>query len=148
MSKNYKTFKKEKWLYFALSIVAYFLPFIITTACLLPVAEVSGGFKASIGLVIIIVNAMPFLMGIFKSFFAHFPMLNVLAIVFLFLGAFFMTDFFQKYAETFLWIELSAAAGSIVSCVLWGKHRKYARFSESVKAAVASGAFERKEDSK
>lgn len=148
MSKNYRTFKKEKWLFFALSIVVYFLPFIITTACFLPVMETSGGFKVAIGFVIIIVNAIPFLMGIFKAFFAHFPMLNILAIVFLFLGAFFMLDLFQKYAETFLWIEFSAAVGSIVSCILWGRHKKYARYSESIKAAVASGAFERREESK
>ena len=146
MSNNYKTFKKEKWLFFALSIAVYFLPFIITTACFLPVMVASVGFKAAIGGAIIIINSIPFLMGIFKSFFAHFPMLNILAIVFLFVGAFFMMDIFQQYAEIFLWIEFSATLGSIVACVLWSRYRKYARYSESVKATVASGAFERKEE--
>lgn len=146
MSKNYKTFKKEKLLYFVLSVAAYFLPFIITTACLLPIVKAAQGFKIAAGLGIVIVNAIPFLMGIFRSFFAHFPMFNLLAVTFLMLGGFFMLDVFRSCAETLLWIELAAALGSIASCVFWALHRKYARFAESVKATVASGAFSLKED--
>lgn len=145
MSKNYKTFRKEKALYFALAVAAYFLPFIITTACLLPFVKAAQGFKIAAGLGIVIVNAIPFLMGVFRSFFSHFPMFNLLAVVFLFLGGFFMLDTFRNCAETLLWIELAAAVGSIASCVFWTLHKKYARYAESVKATVASGAFSRKE---
>lgn len=145
MSKNYKNFKKERRLYFALAVAAYFLPFVITAACLLPFVKAAQGFKIAAGLCIVIVNAIPFLTGIFRTFFAHFPMVNLLALVFLFLGGFFMTSVFRSCAETLLWIELAAAVGSIASCVFWALHKKYARYAESVKSAVASGAFSRKE---
>ena len=42
-------------------------------------------------------------------------------------------------------IEGAAALGSVVSCILWAQHRKYARWSESIKANVRSGAFVMKE---
>ncbi|MDE7329965.1 MAG: hypothetical protein K2N30_02555 [Clostridia bacterium] len=142
---NYRTFTKEKWLYFVLSVVSYFAPFIIVTASLLPVIKVADGFKVAMGLCIVFINAIPFLMGIFKSFFAHFPMFNMLALVFLILAAFFTLDVFQTYADRFLWIETAAALGSIVSCVFWAKYRKYAKWQQSVKATVKSGAFEMKE---
>ncbi len=143
---NYRTFTKEKWLYFVLAVVSYFLPFVTVTACLLPFIKVSGGFKIAMGLGIVVINAIPFLMGVFKSFFAHFPMFNILAVVFLALAAFFMLDLFRTYADRFLWIEAAAAAGSIVSCVFWSKYRKYAKWQQSVKANVRSGAFKMKEE--
>lgn len=146
MSK-YKTFKKEKWLYFAFSIITYFLPFIIVTACLLPIVRAASGLKIAVGLGIVLINAIPFLMGVFKAFFAHFPMFNILAVVFLFLAAFFTMDVFKACVEKLLWIEFAAGAGSIISCIFWRKYRKYSKWSESVKANVRSGAFVTKEDS-
>lgn len=77
MSK-YKTFTKEKWLYFAFSIITYFLPFIIVSACLLPIVKEATGLKIAMGLGIMLINAIPFLMGIFKAFFAHFPICDKL----------------------------------------------------------------------
>lgn len=145
---NYRTYTKEKWLYFALSIIAYFLPFVIVTACLLPMVNTSGGFKAAMGLGIVLINAIPFLMGVFKSFFAHFPMFNILAVVFLCLAAFFTLDVFHNCVDKLLWIELAAAVGSIASCILWGKHRKYSQYQKTMKATVGSGAFVMKEESK
>lgn len=139
--KNYRTFKKEKRLYFVFSIVMYFLPFIIVTCCLLPLLTETTGSKLAIGFGVICINSIPFLLGMIKSFFVHFPMCNLLAIVFLFLGAFFRSDVFKSCADTFMWIELSAGIGSVISCVLWGKYGKYKRYSESVKATVASEAF-------
>ena len=139
---SYKSYKKEKWVYFALSIVAYILPFIIATASFFPMMKaVPAGLKAAIGIGIVFINAIPFLMGIFRSFFAHFPMLNILSIVFIVLAAFFCIDAFQNYVHMFCWIEGAAALGSVVSCVLWAKHCKYARWNESIKANVRSGAF-------
>lgn len=143
---NYKTFLKEKWLYFVFAVLAYFLPFIIVTACLLPMVKAAQGLKIAMGLGIVFINAIPFLMGIFKAFFAHFPMLNVLAIVFLCLAAFFTLDVFKSCVDRLLWIEGSAALGSIASCILWAKHRKYTKWHESVKANVRSGAFVMKEE--
>ncbi len=145
MSK-YRTYRKEKILYFIFSIVAYFLPFIIVTACLLPVFKAATGVKVAIGLGVLVINAIPFLMGVFKAFFAHFPMVNNLAIVFLALAAFFMMDVFNACAEKLLWIELAAALGSVVSCILWGQYKKYSAYSKSVKANVKSGAFVMKEN--
>ena len=146
--KNYKSYTKEKWLYLVFSVTAYFLPFIIVTACLLPMVNVAGGFKAAMGLGIVLINAIPFLMGVFKAFFAHFPMFNILAVVFLCLAAFFTLDVFRGCVDKLLWIELAAAVGSIASCILWGKYRKYSHYQKTMKATVGSGAFVMKEDSK
>ena len=137
----YKTFKKEKWLYFGLSIVTYFLPFIIVTAVFFPMIEAATGFKFALGFWIVVINTIPFLMGVFRAFFAHFPMLNVLSIVFLFLAVFFTMEIFQYYVQVFCWIEGAAAVGSVASCILWGKFRKFSRWHESIKANVRSGAF-------
>lgn len=145
---DFKTFKKEKWLYFSLSIIAYFLPFIIVTACLMPLVSAAQGVKAAIGLGIVFINAIPFLIGVFRSVFAHFPMLNILSLAFLFLAAFFALDIFRACVDKLLWIETAAALGSVLSCIFWGKHKKYSRWRESVKANVRCGAFVMKEDSK
>lgn len=147
MSK-YKTFTKEKWLYFAFSIITYFLPFIIVSACLLPIVKEATGLKIAMGLGIMLINAIPFLMGIFKAFFAHFPMFNMLAVVFLFLAAFFTLDVFKTCVDKLLWIELAAALGSVVSCVLWAKYRKYSHYQKTMKATIKSGAFVMKEEGK
>lgn len=146
MAKQYKTYTKEKWLYFALSIAAYFLPFVITAACLLPFVEAATGFKIAIGLGIVIINGAVFVAGIFISFFAHFPMFNLPAVIYLSLSAFFKLDIFKTYSDIFNWIELAAAIGSIASCILWGLHLKYAGYQKSIKAAVKSGAFVMKEE--
>lgn len=143
---KYKSFAKEKWLYFAFSVIVYFLPFIIVTACLLPIIQEAKGLKIAMGMGIVLINAIPFLIGVFKAFFIHFPMLNILAIVFLCLGAFFTMDAFKSCVEKLLWIELAAASGSVVSCVFWGKYRKYTKWCESVKANIRCGAFVIKEE--
>ncbi|MDE7330121.1 MAG: hypothetical protein K2N30_03355 [Clostridia bacterium] len=145
MSKPYRTFKKEKWIFFALSIIVYFVPFVIVTACVFPLMrKADTGYRVALGILIVIINALPFLMGIFKSFFAHFPMLNIFAIGFCILGALFTFNIFAEYIDKFLWIECAAALGSVAACVFWGLHRKYARYAESIKANVLSGAFEAK----
>lgn len=143
---KYKTYKKEKRIYFALSIIVYFLPFTVTAACLLPFLKAAEGFKIAAGFAIVAINAIPFLMGIFRSLFAHFPMLNVLAAVFLMLAAFFKTDVFSGFADKLCWIELSAAVGSIASCILWAKYKKYSGYSKTMKATIKSDAFITRED--
>ena len=143
--KTYKTFFKQKWIFFALSLISYFLPFIIVTACLLPLTKAATGTKWAIGIVVVLINAVPFLMGALRMFFSHFPMANILALVFIALAAFFRLDFFQYYAEIFIWIELAALLGSVLACVFWAQFRKYSQWRESVKANVKSGAFQMKE---
>lgn len=140
MSK-YKTYLKEKWLYFALSIVSYFLPFIIVTACFLPIVKAASGVKWALGLGIIVVNAIPFLTGVSRAVLAHFPMLNIMAIVFIFTAGFFTLDVFIKSREIFCWIELAAAIGSVLSCLFWAKYLKYSGYNKTMKATLKSGAF-------
>lgn len=106
--------------------------------------KADAGYKTALGILIVIINALPFLFGVFKSFLAHFPMLNVFAIGFCVLGAVFAFNIFAEYIDKFLWIEFAAALGSIISCFFWGLHRKYARYAQSVKATVLSGAFQPK----
>lgn len=142
MSKPYRTFKKEKWLFFALSIFVYFVPFIIVTACMFPLMhKADAGYRWALGIVMLILHAAPFVVGIIRSILAHFPMLDTIAIAFCLLGAFFNFEIFADYTSKFLWVEGVAAISSIISCVLWGLHRKYARYAESIKANVKSGAF-------
>lgn len=143
---NYKTYKKEKRLYFAFSVIGYFLPFTVVTACLLPFLKEAEGVKIAVGLGVVAINAIPFLVGVFRWFFSHFPMLNFVALLFLALSAFFRMDIFSAYADTFLWIELAAGIGSILSCVLWAKYLKYAEASRTMKYTVKSGAFKMRED--
>ena len=144
---NYKTFAKEKWLYFTFSIAFYFLPFIIVTACLMPLMKRGDeGLKIAVGFAVIFINALPFLQGLLEHIFSHFPMINTFAIIYVCISAFFTLDIFQNYRNYFNWIELSAFIGSFISCILWGKYRKYSRWRESVKANVRSGAFVMKEE--
>ena len=124
---TYKTYRKEKWLFFFLSIAAYFVPFIVVTSVFFPMMDVAKGYKVAIGLAVVAINTVPFLMGVFRSFFAHFPLFNMLSIVFLILAAFFTMDVFRYYVEIFLWI------------------RKFGGWHESIKANVKSGAFVMKE---
>lgn len=139
---NYKTYKKQRFLFFWLSIAVYFLPYIIVTACLLPLVKTDVGAKAGIGLAVIALNALPFLAGIFKGFRAHFPFVNLIAFVFVLLAAFFLSELFKNYVYTFLWIELAALLGSIAACVLWHFHRKYKRKAQTVGDVLKSGILE------
>lgn len=137
----YKTYKKERYLFFWLSIAVYFVPYIIVTACLLPFVKTGQGMKWGIGLSVAALNALPFLGGILKGFRAHFPFVNLIAFVFILLAGFFTLELFQRYVSTFLWIELSAVLGSIAACVLWGFHRKYKKINETYKANKKIGVI-------
>lgn len=143
---NVRTYRKERWAYFALSVAFYFLPFTITAACLLPLVKAVTGFKLALGFGIVVVNAVPFLVGVFRWFFSHFPMLNFVSLLFLALEAFFRMDVFRTYADIFLWIELAAGVGSILSCIFWAKYLKYSSYNKTMQATLKSGAFVMKED--
>lgn len=138
---KYKTYKKQRFLFFWLSIVVYFLPYVIVTACLLPFVKAGAGQRCGIGLAIVALNALPFLAGIFKGFRAHFPFVNLLSVVFVLLAAFFLSELFYNYVYTFLWIELAALLGSVAACVLWHFHRKYKRLNETYRANKKIGVI-------
>lgn len=144
-NKKYKSYRKQRYLFFWASIVVYFVPYLIATACLLPVMKATQGEKWAIGLAVMALNAIPFLTGIFKGFRAHFPFVNVIAFVFVILAAFFLSDIFQKYVYTFLTIESIALAGSIAACVLWFFHRKYKRKAQTVSDVLKSGLLDKEE---
>lgn len=129
MTRNFK----RKWLYFILSILACYFPFIIVTSIFFPMMEVATGFKIALWLGIVLINTIPLMMGIFHSFFAHFPMLNIFAILYLLLSSFFTMEIFQYYVQIFNWIEGAAVIGSVASCILWAKFRKYAHWRENDK---------------
>lgn len=142
----YRTYKKEKWTCLLLSIVTYFLPFIVVSSIFFPIITVPKGFKFALGFGVLVINTVPFLMGVCRSFFAHFPMFNIIAVVFMCLAVFFTMDIFQYYVEVFCWIEGAAAAGSILSCVFWAEFKKYSDWRQSNKANIKSGAFVMKEE--
>lgn len=140
-----KTYKKQRYLFFWLSIVVYFVPYLIATACLLPIMKAAQGTKWAIGLAVLALNAIPFLTGIFKGFRAHFPFVNLIAFVFVVLAGFFTLELFSKYVYTFLTIEAVALAGSIAACVLWHFHRKYKRKAQTVSDVLKSGLLDKEE---
>lgn len=142
---KYKTYRKQRYLFFWLSIVVYFLPYIIVTASLLPFVKTDEGVKWGIGLAVCALNAVPFVSGVFKGFRAHFPFVNLMAIIFLFLAAFFLSEVFQNYVYTFLWIELAAVIGSGAACVLWHYHRKYKGINETYRANKKIGMIQKEE---
>ena len=137
--KSYKTYRKQRFLFFWLSLLSYFLPYAVVTASLLPLMQAAQGAKWGIGLGVIAINSVPFLGGVFKGFRAYFPFVNVLAIAFVLLAGFFTMKLFQNYVHTFLWIEFAAVLGSVLACVFWHYHRKYKRKSRTVSDVVKSG---------
>lgn len=145
MNKKCKGYQTQRFLFFWLSIAVYFVPYLIATACLLPIMKAAQGTKWAIGLAVFALNAIPFLTGIFKGFRAHFPFVNLIAFVFVILAAFFLSDIFHKYVYTFLTIESVALAGSIAACVLWHFHRKYKRKAQTVSDVLKSGLLNKEE---
>lgn len=136
---KYKNYRKQRYLFFWLAIIIYFVPYLIATACLLPLMKAAQGQKWAIGLTVFALNTVPFLTGIFKGFRAHFPFVNLLALVFVALAGFFCLDLFHNYVYTFLTIEAVALAGSVGACIMWHFHRKYKRKSHTVNDVIKSG---------
>ena len=144
-NKKYKGYRLKRYLFFWLAIIVYFLPYLIATACFLPVMKAPHGTKWAIGLAVMGINAIPFIAGIFKGFRAHFPFVNMSAFVFVLLAGFFTLELFSDYVYTFLTIEAIALAGSIAACVLWHFHRKYKRKAQTVSDVLKSGLLDKEE---
>ena len=141
-NEAYKGYQTKRFAFFWSSIFIYFVPYIIATACLLPFVKTTEAKKWALGLAVLVINFLPFLMGIFKGFRARFPFVNVISFVFVILANFFLSDLFQNYVYTLLTIESVALAGSIVACVLWFFHRKYKRKAQTVADVLKSGILD------
>lgn len=131
MTTTYKDYRTQRYFFFWLSVVAYFLPYILTTCALLPLMSEAKAVKWGVGAIVLFVNAMPFVKGIFRAIFAHFPFINGLAFAFICLAFFFTANVFQRYVHTFLFIELAAVLGSFAACVFWHFHRKYKKYNQT-----------------
>lgn len=146
---NYKTYRKEKWLFFCLAWAAYIIPVVVTTSIYFPMIQASTGTKIGLGAMLVIINVAPASIACLRSFLVKYPMFNVFALMFLILSAFFTMDAFQYYVQIFEIIESAALLGCTVWCILWHYYRKFGGWHESIRANVKSGAFVMKEsDSK
>lgn len=139
---NYKNYKKERYLFFWLSIAVYFIPYIVVTACLLPVIKTSVGMKFGIGLAVIFLNALPFIFGFFHGLRNAFPFFSFVPFLYLALHVFFTTEVFQNFQAVFNWIEFTFAVSLVFYCVFWRFHRKYKRKAQTVNDVLKSGLIE------
>ncbi len=141
MAKSYRTYKKERYIFFWLTIITYFVPVIAVTAALLPFVTVSNGAKLGIGCVVVLLHLIVFLCGFLLKFFAHFPFFNGYAVVITALSYFFTLEVFADYVYTFRWIGLAMTLSSIAACVLWVFHNQYKRKSQTVNDVIKSGVL-------
>ena len=137
--KDHKKYNWQRYLFFWATIAAYFVPYIAACASLLPFLVVRPAMKWGIGLAVALINALPFVGGLFHKLLAHIPFVNWLSIIFLSLAAFFTMQIFCDYVHTFLTIEAFAAAGSVLACLFWYFHKKYKRKAQTVRDVVQSG---------
>lgn len=142
----YKTYKKQKYTYLVLSVIAFFAPLVTAIGVFFPSFEYSTGAKAAIGCIIILLHTSVFAAGIWNNIRIHYPMLSPLPLLFCLLYGFFTLDFFEKFVIPLAIIELIALFGEILSAIFWIKFRKYSRYSDSVKAISQSGMLDLKSD--
>lgn len=140
---DYKTYKKEKWTYFTLSIFALFAPIVIAIGCFFPFFEYAVGYKIAIGCVLVLLQASIFTAGVWANVRIHYPMLSPLPFLVIMLYGLFTIDFFQKFVMPLMLIEIVAACSMVISAVFWAKYRKYKKYQTSVKAVALSGMLTR-----
>lgn len=142
--KTIRSYRAAKWTCLAVSVLAYFLPFIVVAACLIPGMQTEAkdaGQLWAVGIAIIILNSLPFIGGCLRHITAHFPMMNFLSFFFLLLYGFFTLQLFREYVYKFCWIEFAALVGSVVSCVFWHFYRKNKRKLEIAKTNKEMGVI-------
>lgn len=138
-----KTYKKKKWLFFSLTIIAYFAPLIVSVSCFFPFMKYSSeGVKIACGLVLVIANTLPFITGIVRHFMTHCPFLNVVAIAFCFLAFIFNSNALKNYTYSLIIIEICSAIGSIIACVFWGMYLKAKEQAGTMSTLKKSGALD------
>lgn len=145
---NYKTYKKEKWIYFFASIFAFLAPMIVAIASFFPFFDYNVPSKVAFGGVLVLLHTSVFAAGVWGSIRAHYPMLSPLPFVVIILYTLFQIDFFQKYVNALVIIEGIIACGMIASAVFWGKYRKYSTKATSMDAVVGSGLLKNYEEKK
>ena len=143
-----KTYKWQRYLFFWLSIVAYFVPYVVATASLLPFMQVGEGLKWSIGITIVALNSIPFVWGIFRGFTSRFPFVNFFSMGYVLIDSFFTTPVYSDYKYSFKVIGWLANIGAIASSILWYLHLKYKQKNQTVSTVVKSGVLEAKEEGK
>lgn len=144
-----KYYKKRKYLFFALTFIAYFAPLIVSVSCFFPFMRYkSEGVKITCGLVLVIANTLPFLTGILKHFFAHYPFLNVVAIAFCFLAFIFNSNALKNYTYSLIIIEICSTAGSIIACIFWSRYLSYAGQVKIEKTNKKSEKIEKREEAR
>ncbi len=136
---KYKDYQKQRYIFFWLAIVFYFLPMIVATASLLPFMKAATGTKLGIGACVVLINSVPFLEGLLRRFVAKGLVVNWFSVLFMSLSGFFLLPIFETYVSTFCIIEASALGGFILYDIFWMLHLKYKRQAQTVKTVIKSG---------
>lgn len=134
-----KTYKTQRYLFFWLAIATYFIPVVVTTACLLPFMAQAKGMKWGIGIAVVALHSLGFVGGIFRGLRAHFPFINTTSFLFLVCALFFTADVFHDYVYSFMTIALVSFVSGIAACILWMMHEKYKRQSQTIATVLKSG---------
>ena len=137
-----QTYKKQRYLFFWLSIAVYFVPVVITVACLLPFVRTGEAAKWGIGIAVVAIHCLGFLGGIFHGLKAHFPFFQTGPLLFLLLAMFFTADLFQNYVYTFMTISAVSFASGVAASVLWYLHGRYKRREQTVSTVLKSGVLD------
>ena len=139
--KNYRTYKKERYIFFWMTIIVYFVPVIAVTASLLPMVVASQGTKWGVGCTVMLLYSLVFVRGFLYKLLVHFPFFNGWAAAGILISSFFTLDFLSKYRFTFMWIMGTMFVSGFAACVLWIFHNKYKRAAQTVKTVVKSGVL-------
>lgn len=119
-----RTCKRQKRLYFILSLAAFFGPCIGAVAAFFPFFDYATGYKVAIGFVLVLLHTSILAGGIWGNIRAHFPMLSPLPFIICILYGFFTIDFFHRFVNALIIIEAIIACGMIISAVFWSKYSK------------------------
>lgn len=142
MSKTLKSYRTRKWAYLFASIFLYFFPVILTTFIVLPPTVTEGtkmGMTLAVGLLVIAVNALPFVSGILQHLFSHVPMINTVAIIYAGVYSFLSLKFTASYGEKLFIISIVAVVASIISTVFFELFRLNAKKVVSAKTITEMG---------
>lgn len=142
--KAYETYGPKKWMFLAMTYIIYFVPMIVVVSVFFPMMKFkSESLKVASGMLLVLLNTIPFIMGILRKFFAHFPFLNIVAIALCGLCLFFTSDTFKNYNYTILTIEAVASVSSIASCWCYYQYMKYKEKDKTIKTLLQSGALDK-----
>lgn len=137
---KHNTFKKEKWIFFILTVFIYFVPFIVVTACLFPMMKkADAGYRWALGIILVLMRVIPFVLRSLHSLVAHCPMLDLTSIVLFVVAFLFRFEIFADYQDKFLIILAVSALSSIISTVLWFLFKYFNKQAGIIKTVDKSG---------